>query len=122
MVIYLNAAFYIATNPNVNIYLRIVRSFILVTLVFILFQLSKACSQIGKNAHKVRKKLQSYLVNSKVNLKIRLKISSFIEKLDSKEIGLYCYEFFPMNEFEFFKYIANIVFNYFLIVECLKIN
>ena len=116
MVVYLNVLFYIVSKTE-NFYIRVVRSVILVTIVILLFRLTQSCSLITKNAHKIRNHLQSYLVKTNPKVRLKLKIASFLERLDSKPIGFYCYEFFPMNPFRFLKYIISIVCNYFIISE-----
>ena len=45
---------------------------------------------------------------------------AFIEKLDGPEIGFYCWVLFPMNSYMFYKYVANCVVTYFLIIRIIN--
>ena len=47
----------------------------------------------------------------------RWKILSFVEKLSGPEIGYYCYDLFPMNNWEFYQYLYIAGSNYILIMN-----
>ena len=52
-----------------------------------------------------------------MSIKQRLKLLSFIEKLSGREIGFYCYDLFPMNNYEFYQYLYICGSNYFLFLS-----
>ena len=68
-------------------------------------------------AHKSYKLMFRVLSSRKMNFSIRekLKIMQFIEKLSGPDIGFYCLDFFPMNGYEFGKYLYVCGANYILI-------
>ena len=69
-------------------------------------------------AHKPYYKLYSILQNRGICMRFRhhWKILSFVEKLSGRPIGYYCYDLFPMNNWEFFQYLCISASNYTLIM------
>ena len=63
-------------------------------------------SQITRSAHSTRKYFFRYLDSTSLPFERRMKIMLFIEKLCGTDIGFYCWDWFPLNSFEFYKYCA----------------
>ena len=50
--------------------------------------------------------IQNYillLIKNRLTFRQRWKLLAFIEKLSGRPIGFYCYDLFPMNNYEFYK-------------------
>jgi len=91
---------------------------IIVNLCFTLIVLIKIMSTWVINfAHKPYPLLYSYLCRrqSPQSLRMRLKILVFIERLSGPDIGFYCYDLFPMNNYEFYQYMYISGANYILL-------
>ena len=78
-------------------------------------------SLIRRTAHRPRLLLYKYLDRS-LTLRHRMKIMAFIEKLCGPDIGFYCLDLFPMNNYEFYLYITNCVKNYILFDQLFKVK
>ena len=75
------------------------------------------CLWVSKSAHKSYPLLYTYINKVKTPLFLRFKLISFVEKLSGHPIGLYCYDLFPMNNFEFYQFVYICGANYFLIMS-----
>jgi hypothetical protein len=73
------------------------------------------CSSISYSALNLTSDLYSFLIRRKSTIKQKLKISAFIEKLCGPSIGFYCYNLFPFNTFELFKFLIFVSSNYILL-------
>ena len=92
--------------------------FILVyTLIFGLIFLN---SQITRSAHSTRKYFYGYLNSTSLPIKRRMKIMAFMEKLCGPDIGFYCWDWFPLNFFEFYQYCAFCASFYMMVVGFLS--
>ena len=47
----------------------------------------------------------------------QFKLVTLLEKMTDREICYYCYDMFPMNNYEFYQYLSITGLNYFLIVD-----
>ena len=73
---------------------------------------------VNKAAHKPYYKLYSIINKHGIPMRFRQhwKLLSFIEKLSGPPIGYYCYNLFPMNNWEFYQYLYIAGTNYILIM------
>ena len=72
-------------------------------------------SLISKASTLPLKYLHRYMAENNLPLNQRLKTMEMIERLCGPDIGFYCYDLFPMNSYEFYKFVANCFLNYILI-------
>jgi hypothetical protein len=94
-------------------------SFIIISLLFI-FSLSTA--QLQKSAHFSYKNLNSIIAQQKkIPLKMKMKIVGLIERLAGPEIAVYCYDFFPLDNYEFYLFIERISSNFFLLMNFIQL-
>ena len=102
-----------------NIFFKLILSFISFTTLSILSAMNITCAQICSEAHKPYSTLFSIITdrNIRMSSRIRCKLLSFMEKLSGREIGFYCYDLFPMNNWEFYQYLYIAGSNYFLIMS-----
>ena len=73
-------------------------------------------AQISGSSRRPRNTIYRHMIHKQLSPKERLKLSAFIEKLDGPDIGIYCWNLFPMNNYEFYLYVANCTSTYFLIL------
>ena len=85
-----------------------------VILFSVVFSLNLFSCFVIDSVHKPKYQLYRYLTKSNLTVNQRIKIQSFIEKLCGPDIGFYCLDLFPMNNFEFYVYCVNCVKNYIL--------
>ena len=62
------------------------------------------------------KNFQATNPNSR-EFKNKLKVISLIEKLAGPPITVYCYDFFPLNRYEFYLYARNVASNFLLMLD-----
>ena len=96
---------------------RPVCGFIVVMVYFVVFYLNLVSALISHSAKKPRKLLYKFLLDNKMSLNIRLRVVVFIEKLSGPDIGFHCWNLFAMNNYTFYKYLANCGCTYFLILD-----
>ena len=104
--------------------MRIVVTLALMTIVLVLYLISDQCSSVITSAHKTKPAFYSLLMSrdNKIPLKLRLKFLQFVEHLSEHEIGFTCYEFFTITRKNFFEYVLDWIFSYFLLIKILKKN
>ena len=85
----------------------------------VMFTLNYMCAQIIKTAHKSPPLLYRFLIENKLSVHQKLKIVIFIEHLSGNEIGLYCLDLFPMNNFVVFYFTVEVIMKYFLLIKLL---
>ncbi len=110
---------YIVHHRDTNLYIRIIMALMTATAVLPILMTNYMCTWINNASYKPTALLFSYLCRTKIRIPLshRLKIMSFIEHLSEREIGFYCYDLFPMNNFEFYQYLCMSGVNYFLIMS-----
>ena len=97
---------------------RIMVFFVAVGGTVFLFSLNFMSTWVSTAAHKPYRMLCSLMfTNIRITTKERLKLLSFIEKLSGPDTGFYCYDLFPMNNYEFYQYICISISNYFLVMN-----
>ena len=72
---------------------------------------------ISRTAHHSYQLMYSLLNRVRTTTLVRIKVQVFVEKLSGPDIGFYCYDLFPMNNYEFFQYVYYAGANYFLIMS-----
>jgi hypothetical protein len=110
---------YISLNAD-NFFTRI--RFAIISLIGIRLQNAFIyfCSSISYSALNLTSDLYSFIIRRKSTIKQKLKTSAFIEKLCGASIGFYCYNLFPFNTFELFKFLVFVSSNYtFWVIWCL---
>ena len=114
----LNIMLFIFHSPETNFYTRIIFATIIFIGFFILYVVNHLCASVSSVAHNSYPMVYSFLIrnNTKIAIKRKLKILAFIEKLSGPEIGIYCWDLFPMNNYEFFYFNASWAANYILII------
>ena len=74
-------------------------------------------ASISKAAMKPAQAFHGFLSTRKVTMLTRLKLVNFVEALSEREIGFYCYDMFPMNNYGFYQYLYFTGITYFLILD-----
>ena len=98
-------------------YARFPVIFIFVMVFGAVFLVNFMSAQISKAAKKSCPTLYTHLSRMSATHPTRWKLVSFIEALSGNEIGFYCYDMFPMNNYEFYQYLYITGLNYFLILD-----
>jgi len=114
-------ALYVIHHKESEIFARIFASFGVIICFSAVIAMNVMSAWISKSAHKPYPLLYSFLARKqpKISLRFRLKIMSFIDYLSGPEIGIYCYDLFPMNNYEFYQYIYISGLNYILLMSLL---
>ena len=97
---------------------RIILGVIVSTCFTAIIALNLMCTWVVTAAHKPYSSLIT-IINKRILMTVgqRIKLLSFIEKLSGREIGFYCYDLFPMNNYEFYQYLYIAGCNYFLLMD-----
>jgi len=101
-------------EKNTNEILRMIYIIGIIQLILFLYIYNYIMSSLSSAAHDYTSDLHSFIVRNRSNPRNKLKISAFIEKLCGSTIGIYCFDWFAMTAFEFYKYIAFISSTYIL--------
>ena len=110
---------YIIFAQDTPLLASIAFGFIFCLLFGMAFSINLVCTWVSTYAHRSRSTFYSY-VNSmgrNIPFHLRLKIVVFIERLSANDIGIYCYDMFLMNNYEFSQYILNFMANHFLVLN-----
>ena len=108
---------YIAHEKSTTVYFRISIGTIVIFLVCLIFGVNLISANINRWSHRPINRLYSFVAMNKLNLKPQLKCQIFIERLSGPPIGYYCLNLFPMNNYEFYKYITFVAMNHILILS-----
>ena len=111
----INILMYLCISSKTNIIIRLIIIMAIFFAISIVFALTTLFANLTKSAHNPILFLYSFIVQNRHNINVKFKILSFIEKLSGPEIGFYCYDFFPMNSYNFYQYIASYFTMYFLV-------
>ena len=117
----LNLLIYVSFAPDSSFITRIASITIFSIIFIVIFVMNLMSGSVSSAAHKPLKGV--YKVFKSENLmpiEFRMKFMGFIEKLKESTIGFYCYDFFPMNNYEFYQYLCGWAYNYFLIMNVLR--
>ena len=110
---------YATYHKDYNILTRIYFIILVITIDLAVIMMNVMSIWITTYAHKPYNLLYSYLTQSRLTIPVkhRLKIQTFIERLSGPDIGFYCYDLFPMNNYEFYQYVYISGLNYFLLIS-----
>jgi len=104
----------LAIHKKIDTINRILSSILLFLGVYVLFIFNYSFSSIGKVAHRPYNKLNSIVAGKPIPRILKLKVLGLIEKLSGPVIGIYCLDFLPFNNYEFYLFITNCVLNFIL--------
>ena len=105
-----------ATHPICRIFCAV----IVIAISVVLFVPVVLSTQIAKSAKMPNRFLQAFVgrkADKVIPIRIRLKIMNFVEHLSQVDIGFYCLDLFPMNNYEFYQYLYIAGLNYILIMK-----
>ena len=113
---FIDSLIYLSCDINTKFYSRIfliLFTIFYVTLIFIVHYMS---GLITKHAYMSRPLLHSCLTRMRLHVKHRLKIMAFNEQLSGHDIGFYCWNWFPLTVYEFYKFCFGLVYFYLLVL------
>ena len=108
---------YITGAEDTHTVLRFVAVFVFLIVFLVVFGMNLFSSLISGSSRKPRKLFFDYLFRNNFNPMEGLKVMAFIEKLSGPDIGFYCWNLFPMNNYRFYKYVVSCAITYFLILD-----
>ena len=111
---------YVSTAPDTPLATRLPISVVCMACFCVMFALNLICAAVTSAAHRPRKVLYKALMDVSIPLQFRLKIYSFLEHTTDRHIGFWCYDLFPMNNYEFYQYVCSWAYQYFLTITLLK--
>ena len=118
----INLFLYLGIRKDIETSVRIVFTSLAIFFLSIVFMLFFVCSIVSKTAHKSRPILHPFLIKvANLSLKERLLLQNFNEWLSGRDIGFYCLDLFPMNNYQFYQYCCGFVYSFFLIVQVIHI-
>ena len=106
-------------QPHLVLIAKIIYTMLILVIFGAIFVANLLSSLISKSSTLPLKYLHRYMAENQLPTKQRLKTMEMIERLCGPDIGFYCYDFFPMNSYEFYIYVSNCCKNYFLIKSLL---
>jgi len=106
----------IAIHKNMNIYHRIVASFIAVLALIGQFLINYSLFKIPKGAHRLYNKLNSIITRKPPARVSNWKVLGLIEKLSGPVIGIYFLDIFPITNYEYYLYISYCIQNFILLI------
>ena len=112
------SAIYGIQHKDTQLIARIFCIFIILTNFSAVISMNLMSTWITKNAHKPYPLLHSFISRrqTRIPLRLKFKISQFIDRLSGPDIGFYCYDLFPINNYEFYQYITMTMQNYLLLI------
>ena len=108
---------YLSHEPTTYLYARFAAIFIFVIVFGVVFLVNFMSAQISKAAKKSYPALYTYVSRISRTRPANWKVVNFIEALSGNDIGFYCNDMFPMNNYEFYQYLYITGLNYFLILD-----
>jgi len=103
-------------NKDTNTYIRILTTFCSTTGLIWLFLMNYSLSIVSKEAHRPYNKLYSIIARKPATTLLNLKVLGLIEKLSGPVIGLYCFDFFPFTNYEFYLYVSYCIQSFLLLI------
>ena len=116
----INILVYAAQGKDTPTFTRIAATNISVGLMFIMFSGNMLFVSVSTWVHKPLKPMYKLFKEKKFETMHKLKALGFIEKLRGPVIGFYCYEFYPLNNYQFCLSILDWAANYFLITNLIS--
>ena len=102
-----------------NVYYRVGYVATIIFLLNVCFSINIICVKLSKSAHKSYSVIYSILAKRVMTVRTRLKVMAFLESLSEVDIGFYCYDWFPMNNKNFFSYCFMFAFSYLFVYNML---
>jgi hypothetical protein len=100
-----------------HFYIKLFGIFVTFVFILFLFLFSLTTAQLKNSAHLSYKNLNSIIAKQKRMPRAKkMRIIGLIERLAGPDIAVYCYDFFPLNNYEFYLFIASIAKNFFLLI------
>ena len=112
----IDLAVIVVMNEN-NVSFRYGLVFVVYITILNLFTLNYILAIVSRESYLLHKLLNSLIANKSLNLKLKYKTLSLIERLSGPEIGFYCLDLFPLNNYEFYIFCVNCISNFFLILD-----
>ena len=107
----------IAISDKSSFLIKLLFLFLVMEAGLIIFGLNLEAASLCKAAKSPYVKLNSIIVSNTMNLNTRIKIMSYIEKFSGPEISISCFDFFPINNFEFYLLVVNVVNTFILFLD-----
>ena len=112
---------YLTHRSDIKIVGRVSAGFIFTTCFWAVVFMNVMSTWVSTAAHKPYLRLYSIICRrTRMRFRQHWKLLSFIEKLSGRPIGYYCYDLFPMTNYEFYQYLLIAGSNYFLIMNLLS--
>jgi len=119
-VAFIDVILVLVISGKLNAMVKALAIFITMVGIFVVTLLNYSMSMIPREANRFYPKLNSLIAKNGLHLKMKLKVCSLIEKISGPVIGLYCFEFFPFTNYEFYLFAVNCVMNFILFMGLLK--
>ena len=116
----LNILVYITHSKGTHHYTRVAATNIFIVCLAAIFSVNFLCASVTSCAHKPLKQFYDLYKRDGISIRLKLKVVAFMEKLSGPDIGFYCYDLYPMNNNQFYRYVCGWAYNYFLIINLLK--
>ena len=89
-------------------------AFIVIINLFVFNYMSALVSSEAHNSYTI---LNSIIASKSFKLNLNLKTLTLIERLSGPEIGFYCLDLFPLNNYEFYIFCVNCAKNFILLID-----
>ncbi len=113
----LNIALLVVISDKATLFLRIVSSFLWLKIAYLVFYHNWVGCHVQRAAHSPYGLLNTVIARNSIDIRIRLKLMSYIEKLSFTTIGIYCFDFFPITNYEFYLLVTHCVKVFLLVTE-----
>ena len=110
---------YIQSRETI-MFLKIIIIIFLLLFIMVLFLSNYECARLNTAAHKSLNKLLRLYTNRCLTIRDKLFVQLFMERLSGPDIGFYCLDLFPMNNFKFAEYVINFFAIYVLLSEIFR--
>ena len=112
----LNSLLFTSLSDESNVISKLTTTAMFIITAILIMSINLICSSISQMSHQATPQLYKLLTNRhmKISLKNQLKIKKFIDKLTGPIIGFYCFDFYAMTSYEFFRDIQSFTSFYML--------
>ena len=113
----LNSLLFTSLSDESNVISKLTTTALFILITLIVMSINIICSFISHMSHQPTPQLYRMLTkpHMKISLRNKLKIKRFIDKLTGPTIGFYCFDFYPMTSYEFFRDIQSYASFYILL-------
>ena len=109
---------YIIDNSlQLSVYFKIMLAIAVINCIVMLVIVNYLWSAIHKKSHQFRPLLHSCLIQIQLSLRQKYLLMKFNERLSGDHIGFTCWQWFPINYYEFYDYCIKFCMSYILIVR-----